>query len=211
MKSQTNAAVDCLFGFTGRPTDNDTGLRNHLNRWTDPQTAGWLSKDPLGFMAGDTNTVRYVGNRVTSLTDPTGLQRWNSQEVVSLLDQISPTLGAFWQRYGKVVGGAQQRSTFGRMFHWFDAPSVKVTRWYDNGTYVNPAVYPGLAEEVTAKVPDDWTSIQVAMYIAGQVAGNQSLQGALASRCVSGFDLECKVLRTSRPTINNAVIRSPRS
>ena len=47
--SQTNplvslgvAAVDCLFGYTGKAFDKATGLQNNLNRWFDPRSApGW--------------------------------------------------------------------------------------------------------------------------------------------------------------------------
>jgi RHS repeat-associated protein len=77
LKSQTNAAVDFLFGFTGRPLDQATGLQNNLNRWYDSGTGRWMSKDPTGFFAGDTNTECYCGNNSTSEIDPTGLEeRW---------------------------------------------------------------------------------------------------------------------------------------
>ena len=33
-----------------------------------------LSKDPIGFAAGDANLYRYVGNQPTTLTDPSGLE-----------------------------------------------------------------------------------------------------------------------------------------
>ena len=48
--SQTNpatgnaAAVDCLFGFTGRPLDKASGLQNNLNRWYDSST--WAMDQP---------------------------------------------------------------------------------------------------------------------------------------------------------------------
>ncbi len=73
LKSQTNAAVDCLFGFTGRPFDPATGLQNNLNRWYDPNTGNWLTQDPTGFNAGDTNLYRYCGNSPASARDPSGL------------------------------------------------------------------------------------------------------------------------------------------
>ena len=78
--SQTNpsagtvAAVDCLFGFTGRPFDTATGLQNNDNRWYDPSTQRWLSQDPDEFTAGDTNLYRYVGNSPANATDPSGLE-----------------------------------------------------------------------------------------------------------------------------------------
>jgi RHS repeat-associated protein len=71
--SQTNAAVDFLFGLAGRPTDPATGNVNDLNRWYQSSTGDWLSKDPTGFDAGDTNVYRYVGNSPTNASDPTGM------------------------------------------------------------------------------------------------------------------------------------------
>ena len=71
--SETNAAVDHLFAFTGRALDKSTGLQNNLNRWYDAEVGRWLSLDPIAFAAGDTNLSRYVGNSPESLTDPNGL------------------------------------------------------------------------------------------------------------------------------------------
>lgn len=70
------AAVDFLFGFTGRPFDAATGLQNNLNRWYDPAVGRWLSPDPLGLSAGDPNLFRYIHNSPGDSTDPTGLY-WN--------------------------------------------------------------------------------------------------------------------------------------
>jgi RHS repeat-associated protein len=77
--SQTNpatgntAAVDCLFGFTGRPLDTNTGLQNNGRRWYNASLGRWESPDPDGFTAGDANLYRYVGNSPANATDPTGL------------------------------------------------------------------------------------------------------------------------------------------
>jgi len=75
--TETNAAVDQLFGYTGRALDESTGLQNNLNRWYDGPTGQWLSEDPIGFDAGDPNLRRYVGNNPISRTDPTGLWWWD--------------------------------------------------------------------------------------------------------------------------------------
>jgi RHS repeat-associated protein len=61
------------FAYTGRPIDETTGMQNNLNRWYDPNVGRWLSEDPIGFVAGDPNLYRYVGNSPTSKTDPSGL------------------------------------------------------------------------------------------------------------------------------------------
>jgi RHS repeat-associated protein len=72
--SETNAAVDQLFGYTGRALDEATGLQNNLNRWYDSKTGHWLSEDPIGFLASDANLGRYVGNSPTSFVDASGLE-----------------------------------------------------------------------------------------------------------------------------------------
>ena len=64
------AAVDCLFGYTGKAFDRATGLQNNLNRWYDPSVGTWLSEDPA---AADENLYRYAGNGPTDGTDPSGL------------------------------------------------------------------------------------------------------------------------------------------
>jgi len=58
LTSETNAALDCLFGFPGRALDPTPGLQNNLNRWYDPALGEWMSNDPLGLKAGDANTGR---------------------------------------------------------------------------------------------------------------------------------------------------------
>ena len=55
--SQTNpstspasaAAVDCLFGYTGRAFDKASGEQYNDNRWYDAVTGRWLSQDPVPF------------------------------------------------------------------------------------------------------------------------------------------------------------------
>ncbi|REK25141.1 MAG: RHS repeat-associated core domain-containing protein, partial [Planctomycetota bacterium] len=74
--SETAAAVDHLFGYTGRAFDDETGLQNNLHRWFDPVTGRWASEDPIGFAAGDANLYRYVGNFSTGAIDPRGELWW---------------------------------------------------------------------------------------------------------------------------------------
>jgi RHS repeat-associated protein len=72
--SETNAAVDMLFAFTGKQFDEATGLQHNLFRWLDPNLGQWLNEDPIGFGAGDENVRRYVGNKTVNSIDPSGLQ-----------------------------------------------------------------------------------------------------------------------------------------
>ncbi len=71
--SQTDAADQPAFLFAGEMYDSNTGLYYDHERWYDPETGDFISQDPLGFAAGDSNLNRYVGNNVTSLTDPSGM------------------------------------------------------------------------------------------------------------------------------------------
>jgi hypothetical protein len=45
-----------------------------------PTTGRWLSRDPIGFKAGDANLYRYVANRPTYHTDPSGLYAQQQQQ-----------------------------------------------------------------------------------------------------------------------------------
>jgi RHS repeat-associated protein len=80
LESQTNpttntaAAVNCLFAYTGRPLDQATGLQNNDNRWYNAIIGRWLSQDPIGFGGGDANLYRYCGNSSINWIDPSGLR-----------------------------------------------------------------------------------------------------------------------------------------
>jgi RHS repeat-associated protein len=70
---QTSSSVSNTLLFEGQDLDPVTGLVYSRARWYDPATGGFLSRDPLGFSAGDPNTYRYVGGNPSDATDPTGL------------------------------------------------------------------------------------------------------------------------------------------
>ncbi len=101
--SQTNAAVDTLFGYTGRELDTQTGLNYYRDRWYDPAAGEFLTPDPIGFAGGDTNLTRYVGNAPNDYTDPTG-NSWLSsafhkvtEEITRVKDQIGNVFEDAWQ------------------------------------------------------------------------------------------------------------------
>jgi hypothetical protein len=53
----------------------ETDLQYNRARYYDATTGRWISQDPMGFDAGDNNLYRYVQNKPTDATDPTGLDR----------------------------------------------------------------------------------------------------------------------------------------
>jgi len=87
--SETNAAVDQIFGYTGRALDESTGQQNNLNRWYDPKLGIWISEDPIGFDGDPTNVYRYVSNSPLLNTDPTGL----IQGIFNVIDEANRRRG----------------------------------------------------------------------------------------------------------------------
>ena len=80
--SETNPSVSFRYGYTSRERDLESGLSYYRARYYDPNVGRFISVDPLGFGAGDTNLYRYVGNSSTLATDPTGMfslqELWNN-------------------------------------------------------------------------------------------------------------------------------------
>jgi RHS repeat-associated protein len=70
--SETNAANRGLYAWTGRELDVETGLQYNRARYYDAATGRWISQDPLGFDAGDSNLYRYVNNNPANASDPSG-------------------------------------------------------------------------------------------------------------------------------------------
>jgi RHS repeat-associated protein len=69
--NQTNP-IELRFAYTGREWDGETGQYYYRARYYDPTVGAFISEDPLGFGAQDTNLRRYVGNSPTNYTDPSG-------------------------------------------------------------------------------------------------------------------------------------------
>jgi RHS repeat-associated protein len=79
--SQTNAADAMLMGFDGyvqTSGDASVGLYYANARYYSPSLGRFISQDPSGFAAGNTNLYRVVGNHPTYATDPTGLYEGGS-------------------------------------------------------------------------------------------------------------------------------------
>ena len=59
-------------GKQGYQFEQALGLQYIRQRWYDPSTRQFISPDPLGFAAGDTNLFRYAGNNPVNRNDPGG-------------------------------------------------------------------------------------------------------------------------------------------
>jgi RHS repeat-associated protein len=60
------------YTYAGMEYDSTTQLYYSRARYYDATTGRWISQDPLGFDAGDSNLYRYVNNAPTNETDPSG-------------------------------------------------------------------------------------------------------------------------------------------
>ena len=58
--------------FQGGEYDSNLMMYRFGARWEDPSTGRWISQDPIGFSAGDSNLYRYANNEPTSESDPSG-------------------------------------------------------------------------------------------------------------------------------------------
>jgi RHS repeat-associated protein len=71
--SETGSSFRGRYAWTGRDRDAETGYQYNRARWYNPSTARWLTQDPLGFDAGDSNLYRYISNGVTLGIDASGM------------------------------------------------------------------------------------------------------------------------------------------
>jgi RHS repeat-associated protein len=83
--AESSSAVKTRYKYTGREFDQETEMQYNRARYYDAAIGRFLSEDPLGFVAGDINLFRYVGNNPVASTDPSGMIE---QQKNALLDWI---------------------------------------------------------------------------------------------------------------------------
>jgi RHS repeat-associated protein len=72
--NESNSAYRGWYGWTGRELDTEINLQYNHARWYDSSNGRWISQDPMGFDAGDSNLYRYVNNRPLNSLDNSGCQ-----------------------------------------------------------------------------------------------------------------------------------------
>jgi RHS repeat-associated protein len=69
----TSQTYPTRYRYTGRESDETTGLMYYRARFYDPQIGRFISEDPIGFRGGDVNLYGYVKNNPINFIDPRGL------------------------------------------------------------------------------------------------------------------------------------------
>jgi RHS repeat-associated protein len=69
-----SSAYSWTIGYQGMRFDSLSGFNAADERWYSPTLQRWSSIDPERFGAGDVDLYRFVGNRPTNATDPSGLE-----------------------------------------------------------------------------------------------------------------------------------------
>jgi RHS repeat-associated protein len=73
LAGETDSSYRGRYAWTGREIEVEAKLQFNRARFYDPSIGRWISKDPVGFSAGDSNLYRYVNNAPTNYGDPSGL------------------------------------------------------------------------------------------------------------------------------------------
>jgi RHS repeat-associated protein len=93
--NDTNITYRGRYGYTGREEDQQTGPQYNRARYYDPVAGRWITQDPLGFDAGDSNLYRYSRNQSTYALDPSG------DDFIAVTGRAVP----IFRPGGKVQGG----------------------------------------------------------------------------------------------------------
>jgi RHS repeat-associated protein len=104
--SETAAAFRGWYGYTGREIEKEIDLQYNHARWYNAKIGKWMTEDPLGFDAGDTNLYRYVENKSSVATDPSGLELVGFSETSArdYLVWLKGEQGILEKEYGKGPG-----------------------------------------------------------------------------------------------------------
>jgi RHS repeat-associated protein len=84
----TPITIENPFTFIGREFDKESGLFFYRARYYDSGSGRFLNEDPIGFVGGDINLYRYVGNDPVNFIDPDGLVKQKGKQNIKGDDPI---------------------------------------------------------------------------------------------------------------------------
>jgi len=141
--SQSNAANGDRFMFAGMQFDATTGQYYDNARWYGSGVGRFLSQDPTGFAAGDTNLDRYVGNGPSNATDPSGRDGTNNGAWVYMGSSVK----LVGYQSMSVPGGCAGQNTVmfpvyqtTHYYAWQSAPPSQVQSTIQSPSFLDPNV-----------------------------------------------------------------------
>ena len=152
--SESSPSNGDRFKFAGMQYDSTTGIYYDHARYYDPNTGRFVSQDPDGFVAGDTNLYRYVQNQPTGANDPSGMQiglfnlapQYHMDQNGNLvIDVTAPTGG------NRENGGGGRQGTYGGQLAGPNTPGI-------NGNPYSPGQrpYSGRGGKVPRNLPGNY-------------------------------------------------------
>ncbi|OEV03742.1 hypothetical protein AN219_37835 [Streptomyces nanshensis] len=160
------SGIDCPLRYPGQYADDETGLHYNNQRYYDPETARYLTPDPLGLQPAD-NHHGYVHNPLAWI-DPLGLYECSDAELGHKdpasqsgdVGRVADTIAAHADEKGRSIPGVDDldvpqhledvmsdtqghrlrdtSSGIPRWGWWDDATDTMVIREGDNGTFMQP-------------------------------------------------------------------------
>ena len=130
VETSAEEGVECPIRFPGQYHDDETGLHYNLNRYYNPDTAAYLTPDPLG-LAPSPNDHGYVPNPLT-YADPLGLYEVSQAGIDHVINGEVTKDGKFggWHLHPDQTGGIpENRFISGNMIEKENG-SVKVVDGY---------------------------------------------------------------------------------
>lgn len=160
-------------GQFGYYTDDCTGLCYCLNRYYDPNSGRWMSRDPIG-LEGGVNVYEYCGGNPVMFADPSGFQRrkprqpsfWeNAEDWFFATTAGQFFVGENWRK-GTYTGGSAVLHEL--TFHWYTNHDAEQMEGYDGACIVAAG-----GREL--------------LITAGTMGLAEYIQGIRAARCMSVY------------------------
>ena len=141
------------FGYHARDgyvLDRETGLYYCQNRYYDPGTAHWLTRDPIGANGG-INVYAYCGSGPVRSADPSGL-------AFTSLDSPG-SAGALAGDENAAGIAARQAQAVNSLFNWFRSPWSKLLAAFGLGAEEAEQSDPDLPEKACDAAESGWTTV----------------------------------------------------
>jgi len=122
--AETDANERGRYAWTSREIDVETALQYNRARYYDATTGRWISQDPLGFDAGDSNLFRYVNNRSPGTTDPSGMKPIEGEFTLKANTTSTAEKGKYTTKKGKVVESTNGEVVYRKFYNMqYDGPT----------------------------------------------------------------------------------------